>query len=154
MSNQNLCKPWEHNWSRRRVLGTLAGTALGIGAAKASETAHRFATSDKQILFIWLDGGMSQLESWDPKPNTEFGGPYRSIKTSIPGVHVSELMPRTAKLMHLLTVVRNMHTEDNNHSSGVPRILRGDPLNRGVDYPYFGSAVAKLMGPGGSGLPP
>src|SRR6185369_14299079 len=100
------------------------------------------------------DGGMSQLESWDPKPNTVFGGPFRSIPTSVPGVHLSELMPRTAQIMHHLAVIRSLHTQDNSHSAGVARIQRGDPANRGVTYPYFGSAVAKLLGPGDSGLPP
>lgn len=97
---------------------------------------------------------MSQLESWDPKPNTQFGGPFRSIPTVIPGVHVSELMPRMAKKLDKICLVRGMHTKDNSHSAGVPRIQRGDPVNRGVIYPYFGSAIAKLMGPTSSGLPP
>ncbi|MGE3780879.1 MAG: DUF1501 domain-containing protein, partial [Pirellulaceae bacterium] len=103
---------------------------------------------------IWIDGGMSQLESWDPKPNTRFGGPFRSIATSLPGVHISELMPRTARLMQHLALVRSVCTQDNSHSAGVGRIQRGDPQNRGVTYPYFGSAVAKLLGPGTSKLPP
>src|SRR6185436_390958 len=100
------------------------------------------------------DGGMSQLESWDPKPNTQFGGPFRSIPTSVPGVHVSELLSKSAKQMHRLCVVRSLCTKDNSHSAGVARIQRGDPANRGVTYPYFGSAVANLLGPGDSGLPP
>ena len=112
------------------------------------------ARNDKQILLIWLDGGMSQLESWDPKPNTPFGGPFRSIPTTLPGIHVSELMPKLSRQMKRLAVVRSMKTEDANHSSGVPKILRGQPRNRGVTYPYLGSAVAKLMGPTESGLPP
>ena len=108
----------------------------------------------KQVLFVWLDGGMSQLESWDPKPNTPFGGPFRAIPTSVPGTHISELLPQTAKQMHRLAVVRSLCTQDNSHSAGVDRIQRGDPKNRGVTYPYFGSAVAKLVGPSDSGLPP
>ena len=108
----------------------------------------------KQVLFVWLDGGMSQLESWDPKPNTPFGGPFRAIPTSVPGTHISELLPKSAKQMHRLAVVRSLSTQDNSHSAGVDRIQRGDPKNRGVVYPYFGSAVAKLVGPGDSGLPP
>ncbi|MBI2808265.1 MAG: DUF1501 domain-containing protein [Planctomycetes bacterium] len=108
----------------------------------------------KQVLFIWLDGGMSQLESWDPKPNTQFGGPFRSIETAVPGIRISELMPRTARQMRHLALIRSVHTQDNSHSAGVARIQRGDPSNRGVTYPYFGSAVAKLLGPGESGLPP
>ena len=110
--------------------------------------------NERQVLLLWLDGGMSQLESWDPKPNTTWGGPYRSIPTSLPGIHVSELMPKTAQLMHEIALVRSMKTEDANHSSGVPKIMRGHPKNRGVVYPFWGSAVAKLMGPTSSGLPP
>lgn len=110
--------------------------------------------TSKQVLFIWLDGGISQLESWDPKPNTEFGGPFRAIPTSVPGIHVSELLPRTALQMQHLAIIRSLCTQDNAHSSGVDRIQRGDPKNRGVVYPYFGSAVTKLLGPNNSGLPP
>lgn len=155
------CKPWEHRLSRRQWLGALgaAGAAgvsglvdpTGIGArAFAAELKRNY----KQVLFIWLDGGMSQLESWDPKPNTEFGGPFRAIPTSVPGVHVSELLRHTSKQMHHLAVVRSLCTQDDAHSSGVERIQRGDPKNRGVVYPYFGSAVTRLLGPNDSGLPP
>ncbi|MEZ5430189.1 MAG: DUF1501 domain-containing protein [Verrucomicrobiales bacterium] len=149
-----LCTPQDHQWSRRKILGSLAAGAGGLAGLLHPAVAETLAKREKQVLFIWLDGGISQFESWDPKPGTRFGGPFRSIPTSVPGTHFCELMPRTARLAHLLTVVRNLTTKDNAHSSGVPRILRGDPANRGVKYPYFGSAVAKLMGAGVSGLPP
>jgi len=116
--------------------------------------AQQLKSKRKQVLFIWLDGGMSQLESWDPKPGTDFGGPFRAIPTSVTGIQISELMPQTAKQMHHLAVIRSMCTKDENHSTGVPRMLRGDPKNRGVDYPYLGSAVTKLMGDPANGLPP
>jgi uncharacterized protein (DUF1501 family) len=148
----HLCKPWEHLLSRRQVLG--AAGALGLGSLLSPAIAEEVKKQHKQVLFIWIDGGMSQLESWDPKPNTLFGGPFRAIPTSVTGVHVSELMPQTAKQMHHLAVIRSVHTQDNSHSAGVARIQRGDPKNRGVTYPYFGSAVAKLLGAGDSGLPP
>lgn len=54
--------------------------------------AEQLKKDRRQVLFVWLDGGMSQLESWDPKPNTPFGGPFRSIQTAVPGVRISELM--------------------------------------------------------------
>lgn len=116
--------------------------------------AEELKAGEKQILFVWLDGGMSQLESWDPKPDTQFGGPFRAIQTSVPGIQFCELLPRTATVMHHLAVLRSVHTQDNSHSAGVGRINRGDPKNRGVIYPYLGSAVAKLMGPTSTGLPP
>lgn len=159
MTSNPLCKPWEHAVSRRQWLGTTAaGTGTlalgGLGGLVSPAVAEQLAAQDKQVLFVWIDGGMSQYESWDPKPGTQFGGPYRAISTSLPGVQVSELMPRTARVMQHLSLVRNMCTQDNSHSAGVPRIQRGDPKNRGVTYPFFGSAVARLMGACSSGLPP
>src|ERR1051325_10014452 len=149
--NNHSCNPLEHRLSRRAFLG---GVAAGSVALASPAVAEQMKEKSKQVLFIWLDGGMSQLESWDPKPNTPFGGPFRAIPTSVPGIHVSELLPRTAKLMKHLAVVRSVCTQDNSHSAGVDRIQRGDPKNRGVVYPFFGSAVAKLVGPGDGGLPP
>ncbi|VTS04226.1 DUF1501 domain-containing protein [Tuwongella immobilis] len=158
MDATNHCIPTEHRLSRRQWLCGAGGLFLGAGslATHATQTAMAEALrkQSKQVLFIWLDGGISQLESWDPKPNTRFGGPFRAIPTSVPGIHISELLPHTAKQMHHLALIRSLSTQDNAHSSGVDRIQRGDPKNRGVTYPFFGSAVAKLLGPGDSGLPP
>ena len=130
---------------------------MGVGALGGllePAVAEELAKGEKQVIFIWLDGGMSQLESWDPKPNTRFGGPYRTIKTDVPGVNFCELMQHSSKVMKHLAILRSVCTKDNSHSAGVGRINRGDPKNRGVIYPYLGSAVAKLMGPTKSGLPP
>ncbi len=154
--DEALCTPSEHLVSRRRLLGAAAaGCGVGgLGGLLEPVIAEELKKQEKQVLFVWLDGGISQLESWDPKPNTQFGGPYRAIPTSVPGIQIGELLPRTAKQMHHLSIVRNLHTQDNSHSAGVGRINRGDPKNRGVVYPYLGSAVAKLMGPTSSGMPP
>ena len=157
MTSHPECRPWEHQLSRRRWLGATLGAAAGtwgLSGLWQPGLAEQLKQQAKQVLFVWIDGGMSQLESWDPKPGTRFGGPFRSIPTSVPGVHLSELLPRSAQQMHHLAVVRSLCTQDNSHSAGVARIQRGDPKNRGVTYPYFGAAVAKLLGPGQSGLPP
>ena len=153
MSKHPMCRPNEHLLSRRQWLGGAAAGAVAGGLFHPA-LGEAVKKKNKQVLFIWLDGGISQLESWDPKPNTPFGGPFRAIATSVPGIHVSELLPRTARVMHHLTLVRSLCTKDNNHSSGVARIQRGDPKNRGVTYPFFGSAVARFLGAGSSGLPP
>jgi hypothetical protein len=146
------CTPIDHHISRRQWLGSVG--ALGLAGLATPAMAAQLKKDRKQVLFVWLDGGMSQLESWDPKPNTIFGGPFRSIQTSVPGVRISELHPYSAKIMNRLAIVRSVRTQDDSHSAGVDRIQRGDPKNRGVVYPYFGSAVAKLIGEGNSGLPP
>ncbi|HAY82528.1 MAG TPA: DUF1501 domain-containing protein [Planctomycetaceae bacterium] len=156
-NNSPLCNANDHVVSRRQLLGAAAAGAAGVGGLGGllqPVVGEELKQQEKQVLFVWLDGGISQLESWDPKPNTQFGGPYRAIPTSVPGVHISELLPHTAQQLHHLSIVRSVHTQDNSHSAGVGRINRGDPKNRGVIYPYLGSAVAKLLGPTASGLPP
>src|SRR6476661_8037021 len=99
----NLCTPADHLLSRRQWLGGVAGAALAAPAF-----AEAMKQRSKQVLFLWMDGGMSQLESWDPKPNTTFGGPFRSIPTSVPGVRFCELLPKTAKQAHHLAIVRSL----------------------------------------------
>ncbi len=151
MTYDRLCTPVEHEISRRRWMGLTAGGFAGLaGFGQASESRH----SRKKILMIWLNGGVSQLETWDPKPNTAFGGPFRSIATTVPGVRVCELLPRCAKIMDRLVVVRSLCTKDREHVSAVERIQRGDPNNRGAAYPYFGAAVAYQLGPVQTTVPP
>ena len=151
MNRSPLCTPVEHRLSRRQWLGAAAGAAFGAAGPAFADAVRK---KNKQVLFVWLDGGISQLESWDPKPNTPFGGPFRAIPTAVPGIHVSELLPQCARVMKHLAIVRSLCTQDNSHSAGVDRIQRGDPKNRGVTYPFLGSAVARFLGSGDSGLPP
>src|SRR6478609_12141258 len=120
------CTPSEHRLSRRRFLGA---SALGLAGLATPAVAETLRKERRQVLFVWLDGGMSQLESWDPKPNTPFGGPFRAIPTSVPGIHISELLPKSAKQMKHLAIVRSVATQDDSHSAGVDRIDRGDPEN-------------------------
>jgi hypothetical protein len=153
-ASQNLaCGSPAHAISRRQMLGTLGGLA-GFGSLLHPAIAKQIRNQHKQVCLIWLDGGISQYESWHPLPDSKFAGPFRSINTSIPGISFSELMPQTAKIAHKISVIRTMATKDPNHSTGVPRIQRGDPLDRGVDYPYLGSAIARLLGPVNPELPP
>lgn len=150
------CTLWEHGLSRRQWLSGIAGlsaSAMASAIPRPARSQPAPPTKDRQVLFLWIDGGMSQFESWDPKPNSQFGGPFRSIATALPGVQFSELLERSSAIADRLAIVRSMSTQDNTHSAGVPRIQRGDPKNRGVVYPFFGSAVSFLLGPGASQLP-
>src|SRR5687768_9986467 len=99
MSLSGGCNPFDHPISRRLFLG---GMALG-GLARPT-VAGELRAAQKRVLLVFQHGGLSQLESWDPKPHTEFGGPFGTIPTSLPGVRVSELMPHTARQLHRLVV--------------------------------------------------
>src|SRR5688500_4862983 len=95
---QYACNTADHSLSRRAFLGTAgAAAALGpIGFASAKANAE-LARSQKRVIVIFLSGGVSQLETWDPKPNTDTGGPFKAIPTSVPGTQFCELLPHTAK---------------------------------------------------------
>lgn len=89
------------NITRRQAIAQLAGVA---GAAALAPSAIASTPHRKQLLVLFLSGGASQLETWDPKPGTKYGGPFRAINTSLDGVRIGELLPRTAKIMHRLAV--------------------------------------------------
>src|SRR5262249_5556407 len=103
MDCKYACNSPEHALSRRGFLaGVSAGAAgmLGFGTLVQPAAAKALARAEKRVLVVWLHGGVSQLETWDPKPGTDTGGPFQTVATSVPGVHISELLPCTAKLMH------------------------------------------------------
>src|SRR5438876_12799 len=149
------CNSPEHTLSRRRFLAGTAAGALGLGFAGLVQpaTAHALERARKRIVVIWLSGGVSQLETWDPKPGTNTGGPFLAIPTSVPGVHISELLPYTAQQMHRLALVRGLNTADDDHGRGYVQMHTGRRPNPAEQYPHLGSVAAKLLGREDSPLP-
>src|SRR5262245_26051469 len=113
------CHTADHVVSRRTFLGaTGAAAALGpIGFASAAANAELKRTQ-KRVIVIFLSGGVSQLETWDPKPNTDTGGPFKAIPTSVPGTQICELLPHTAKQAHRLAIVRGLNSQTDDHGIG------------------------------------
>jgi uncharacterized protein (DUF1501 family) len=136
--------------SRRSFLGT-ATAGLGFGVASGFSSIIRPAVSaelarrERQVLLVWLAGGASQLETWDPKPGTDTGGPFRSIETSVPGVRISELMPCIAKQMHRLALARGVNTSEDDHGKGHYLMHTGRRESPGLEYPHLGSLAAKYL---------
>ena len=151
------CNSAEHEVSRRRFLGGMAATGLGLGTGFASFTrpsiAAELARKQRQVLVIWLAGGASQLETWDPKPKTDTGGPFRSIETSVPGVRISELLPRTATQMHRLALLRSVNTHENDHGKGTYLMHTGRPQTPASVNPHLGSVMARWLQDEGNPLP-
>ena len=115
----------------------------------------------KNVIFLWLQGGPPQHETFDPKPNAprEIRGAFQPIQTNVPDIHFCELLPRIARMADKLAVVRSMSTDDNIHSSSGYWVLTGrkyvGPNARTIqptDWPYFGSFV-KMLKPSET-LPP
>jgi hypothetical protein len=109
----------------------------------------------KNVVYLWLQGGPPQHETFDPKPAApaEIRGPFKPIATNVPGVHFCELLPRTARFADKLAVVRSLSTRDDNHDVSGYWLLTGYPYGPGsarqikpTDWPYFGSIV-KMVKP-------
>lgn len=146
------CGTAEHVLSRRTFLGGVAA-GVGLGALTRPAAAAELTKQGKQVLVVWLAGGASQLETWDPKPGTETGGPFRAIPTSVPGTMISELLPRTARLMHLMAVVRGVNTAEDDHGKGAYMMHTGRREMPGVVYPHLGSVAARFLAPLDEALP-
>lgn len=154
------CGSREHAVNRRRFLrqATAASAAGGIllggleGLATGS-TASAITGRDMRVVVFNMHGGLSQLESWDPKPGTKTGGPFRAIPTSVPGIHISELMPQTAKQVHHLCLLRGVKTAEDDHGKGAYMMLTGRRQTASAEYPQIGSVAAKMLHDEQTGLP-
>jgi hypothetical protein len=149
------CNSPEHPLSRRHFLGAATGTAalLGFGGIIHPLAARDLQRRQRRALVIFLAGGVSQLETWDPKPGTPTGGPFQAIPTNVPGTHICELLPYTAQQMHRIALVRGINTAENDHGRGAYVMQTGRPQTPAERYPHLGSVLAKLIGPEESPLP-
>ena len=113
--------------------------------------AEAAAPKDTRCILIWLDGGPSHYETFDPKPDapSEIRGEFGTIPTSVSGVHFCETMPKLAKSFDLFTVVRSIAHDQNNHGAGNHYLMTGSPTPVPVGcgsfvtfHPSFGSVVS------------
>src|SRR3954468_20056684 len=106
-------------------LGTLSWPGLLRLRAEAESGAPR---ADTALLVVWLHGGASHLETYDPKPDApaEYRGPYRPIETTVPGVRISELLPEHARLAHRFTLLRSLAHTGPCHDSGPQQLFTSE----------------------------
>jgi hypothetical protein len=152
------CNSDEHVVSRRRFLGGVATGAMAGGLGGFAGLIHPCSAQEldklqKRVLVIWLSGGVSQLETWDPKPATDTGGPFRAIPTTVPGIYISELLPYTAKQMHRMALVRGVNTAEDDHGKGYYIMHTGRRQEPSTEYPSLGAVVAKMLAPAEFSLP-
>lgn len=150
------CDSPEHTMARRKFLAGMAAAGSmvgGLGVFARPAAARQLEKSEKRIVVFNMHGGLSQLESWDPKPGTETGGPFRAIETSVPGIRISELLPNVARQMHHLCLLRGVNTAEDDHGKGAYLMMTGRRQTPASDYPYLGAVCAKAMAPEGAALP-
>src|SRR4051812_17750344 len=130
MPRKTFCGSAEHAMDRRAFLGgAAAATALAsdmtvLNALAAPDVNGALKKTQKRVILLFLAGGASQLETWDPKPGAATGGPFRSIQTDVPGLRISELMPKMASRMKTTCVIRGLNTKNGDHGSAAQTMMR------------------------------
>lgn len=125
----------------------------GLHAADPQSDPAPLKSRVKSVILLWMDGGPSQLDTFDPKPGTKNGGPFRAIRTAQPGLMLSEHLPRTAEMADRLCVVRSMTTAEGNHSRAKHLMQTGYAPQGTVNFPGLGSMVAHTIGPDSLAIP-
>jgi hypothetical protein len=143
--------------SRRDWLRLSAASVVGfsvsgwLGALAQDAAAH--PRRRKSCILLWMNGGPSQMDTFDLKPGHVNGGPFKEIQTSVPGIKISELLPGVARHMDRLAVIRSMSTGEGEHSRGMHYLRTGYKAQGPVHYPSIGSLVARELGEDGAALP-
>lgn len=140
------------DWLRISTAGMLAGSASGWFdqlAARAAESDQR----KRACILLWMNGGPSQMDTFDLKPGHDNGGPFQAIETSAPGLMISEHLPKLARHGQHLAVLRSMSTKEGDHSRATHTMRTGYGPTGPIAYPSVGPLIGKELGSLGSELP-
>ena len=129
------------------VLSSLVGVSLPQFLRLRSVMAAE-KTKAQSCILLWLEGGPSHVDTWDPKPNSSF----KPISTNVAGIQISSLLPRVSKHMDKLAIIRSMHTMEQDHDPATYYAMTGHRPSPAMQFPSLGSIVSKELGPR-NGLP-
>ena len=144
-------------FSRRRFLSTVSAAAVATGGFGFSDLmaveAEKLRRRGKSMILLWMQGGPSQFETFDPKPRTSTGGPTEAIKTSVPGIQIADNFPKVAAMMDDIALVRSMTNKEGSHPRATYQMHTGYIPSGSVKHPSIGSCVAQQIGDADSELP-
>ena len=135
-----------HPQSRRSFISAGSLGFLGLSLKEylaAAETKQPSKATANSVILFWLEGGPSHIDTWDPKSNSNF----KPISTNVPGIQISELLPKMAKQMDKYALVRSMHTRGNDHPQATHYVVTGHEINPAMQFPSVGSMITKELGP-------
>jgi hypothetical protein len=136
--------------SRRDWLRIAAASAVSLNTASVvrafAEGVAAAPTRRRACILLWMSGGPSQIDTFDPKPGHENGGPTKAIDTSVPGLQIAENLPLLAKQMEHVAVVRSVTTKEGDHSRATYLVRTGNLPQGPVRFPTLGSLFSKELG--------
>jgi uncharacterized protein (DUF1501 family) len=143
-------------------LGAAGFAGLGLAGLPVARGSDRPASAGKNtsVILVWLDGGPSHIDLWDMKPDApaEYAGIWRPTRTAVPGLDVSEMLPRQARAARHFSIVRSLHHDTGDHFAGGHRMLTAKDLgvsgaNTAPKFPGIGAIVDRAVGPRAAGMP-
>lgn len=143
--------------SRRDCLRLAAASVISYSMAPwfapLAQAAAPNPRRKRACILLWMNGGPSQLDTFDLKPGHKNGGPVKEIATSVPGLKISEFLPKLALQMHHLAVIRSMATREGDHSRAAYHLRTGYLPTGSIQYPTLGSLVSRELGDPNAALP-
>jgi hypothetical protein len=142
--------------SRRTFLRNLAGGVAVAGLRWGdclSARADEIRRQGKACILLWMAGGPSQFETFDPKPGADTQGPTKDIATSVPGLRIAEHWTHLAPLMKDVALLRSLTSKEGNHGRATYLLHTSYAPSGGIVHPGFGSTVAQQIGPEDFDLP-
>src|SRR5581483_10242251 len=161
----DLIRVGSRRWFLQMGLAGVAGLsfpALLRVRTQAASSPETRGTDRKSVILIWLSGGPSHIDTWDPKPDApvEVRGPFRSIATKVPGVRICEHLPLQASVMDSLALVRSVDCRSSTDHFPAPMQAGNPSAQRNKNNPYdgthpsMGSIAARFRGPNDPAMPP
>ncbi len=136
-----------------RVGALSVGVSLSGWLAPLARAAANDPKRKRSCILLWMNGGPSTIDLFDLKPGHENGGPFKEIATAAPGVRISEHLPKVAERMRHVSLVRSMTSKEGDHGLATFLAHTGYSSRGPIQYPTFGSIVAKELGADDAALP-
>ncbi|HWB00973.1 MAG TPA: DUF1501 domain-containing protein [Pirellulales bacterium] len=140
------------DWLRWASSSAIAASMSGWFAQLAVQAASQ-PTRARRCILLWMNGGPSQIDTFDPKPGHENGGPFKPIATQTPGIHIGEYLPQVSHWTDRLAIIRSMSGKEADHGRASYLVRTGRAPEAAIQYPTLGSLMAKELGDESAALP-
>lgn len=140
--------------SRRAMLKGVVATGGGLLLPNWGLLANTAPTKRrKACILLWMNGGASQIDTFDMKPGQSTGGPFRPIASKVPGIQICEYLPKMAERADRLAIIRSMRTGSPDHPDGIYHMHTCYKMSERMPHPEIGAMVAKYCGDAEADLP-
>ena len=139
-------------WLRLSAAGVL-GTSMSGWLQSLADDAAKDVQRKRSCILLWMNGGPSQMDTFDLKPGHANGGPFKETDTAVPGIKIGEHLPKLAKHADKMAILRSMTTKEGDHDRAAYLVRTGYVPQGQIQYPSLGALVAKELGGDAADLP-